>query len=386
MENKISQRVKLIGPSMIRVMGIKATEYDNVISLGIGEPDFHTPAEICAAAGADAAAGHTHYTPSAGYKDVVAPLIEQIKAFAGIDLDPSQVMLTHGGMGGLTAAFRALSDPGDEIIVPEPFFPSYEAQIAFAGAEMKQVRTTFDDNFTLRPEAVEAAITSRTKALVINSPNNPTGHVIPGKVLDQLAELAKAEDLIVISDEVYDRMVYTGKHESIYTRPGMAERTLVINSFSKAFAMTGWRLGYAYGPDWLIPQMLKVATFYTSCPSSVSQRAALAALKTDPAVFADQAAEFERRCRYAHKRLQAMPGVRCLEPTGSFYLFPDVSQLTDDTEQFALDLLEKEQVVVIPGGAFGPSGRGCIRLACTVNMTDLAEAMDRLERFIKAMA
>jgi aspartate/methionine/tyrosine aminotransferase len=242
-------------------------------------------------------------------------------------------------------------EPGKEALVPEPHFPSYKAQIAFAGGEMVYIPTSFEDGFILRPEAVEKVLTPKTKILIVNTPNNPTGSVIPGQVLDDLAEIAVEHDLLVLSDEVYDRLVFKGRHESIYTRPGMPERTVVVNSFSKTFAMTGWRLGYAYGPAWLIEEMLKVVTYQTSCASSVSQRAALAALRADQGQFEVMWREFRERCDLAFKRLKKMPGIRVHPTAGSFYVFPNITEITSDCERFALDLLAQEQVVVVPGEA-----------------------------------
>jgi len=384
MRKKLSNSVRQVGKSIIREMSDRASAYTNVISLGIGEPDFDTPEEICNAALQDALKGYTHYTPSRGYEDLVSALLDYIEASRGFRLAPEQLTVTHGGMGALTAVLRALLDPGDEVIVLEPHFPAYRAQIALAGGKIVPVPTRFEEGFVVDPRRVERAITPRTKALLINSPNNPTGTIIPGDVLDMLARLAIKNDLVVISDEVYDRLVFDGTHESIYTRPGMGERTVVVNSFSKAFSMTGWRIGYCYGPVWLIDEAVKVATFFTGCPSSVGQRGALAALRMEQGLFDEMAAEFGARCRLVYERLDAMPGVKVHPGRGSFYLFPNVAEITEDTTQFALDLLDEEQVVVIPGEAFGSSGRGCVRISCTVDQARLTEAMDRFERFVRS--
>ncbi len=382
MKDKIANCVREIVPSVIRQMSIKAAAYEDVISLGIGEPDFDTPVEICEAALMDAKAGHTHYTSSRGYPELLQKLSESIKARNGIELNESQLMITHGGMGGIAAFLRSVLESGQQVLVPEPHFPTYKAQICFTEAQMVYLPTRFEDNFVLQPDVVKNAITPQTKALILNSPNNPTGSVIPGDVLDELARIVIEHDLLILSDEVYDRMVYTQPHDSIFTRSGMAERTVVINSFSKAYAMTGWRMGYAYGPAWLIEEMLKVAAYHTSCPSSVGQRAALMALKTDASRFDAMAQEFGERCDLVFQRLQKMPDIEVNPTTGSFYIFPDISAINPDCEKFAFDLLDQEQVVVIPGSAFGPSGKGFVRLACTVDKDRLTEAMDRFERFV----
>ena len=382
-KNKISQSVQETPPSLIREMSQKAATYSNVISLGIGEPDFHTPEAVIRASMEDALRGHTHYTPSRGDEELIDALIAYIKAEKGIELEPNQLVVTHGGMGALIAALRAILDPEDEVLVFEPHFPSYRAQITLAGGRICYVSTRFEDGFVPDPSRVEKAITPRTKAMILNSPNNPTGAVIPPGVLDELANIAVERDLIVISDEVYDKLVFKGPHDAVFKRPGMEQRTIVINSFSKTFAMTGWRVGYCYGPNQLIDQVSKVATYFTSCPSSIGQRAALAALRMDKEIFVKMANEFEERCRLVYERLKAIPGIRVRPSSGSFYLFPSVESLTPDAMKFALELLDKEQVVVIPGEAFGPSGKGCMRISCTVDRTLLSEAMDRLERFVR---
>jgi len=383
MKDKIAKCVSSIQLSLIREMGLRAAAYDNVISLGIGEPDFDTPAEICQAALADALAGYTHYTPSQGDTELLEELSGFLNHSRGLEVPPSQIVITQGGMGGLSSSLRTLLEGDDELLLPEPHFPAHRANSAYVGGKIVYLPTSFEDGFVLRPETVEQALTPRSKVLLINSPNNPTGCVIPGQVLDELARLAVERDLVVISDEVYDRLVFKGRHESIYTRPGMDQRTVVINSFSKTFAMTGWRLGYAYGPAWLMKEMVKVVTNTTSCASSVSQRAALAALRADQNRFDDMAAEFKARCELAYERLKAMPGLQVNPPLGSFYIFPSIAELTADSQSFALDLLDQEQVVTVPGSAFGPSGEGCLRLACTVDQERLTEALDRIERFVR---
>ncbi|HDR14026.1 MAG TPA: pyridoxal phosphate-dependent aminotransferase [Desulfobacteraceae bacterium] len=383
MKEKVSKNVRRITPSRIREMSMRAARYREVISLGIGEPDFHTPPSICRSALADAEAGATHYTPTRGDNELVAALQEYMIRGRGIEMDQSGIIVTHGGMGGLTASLRTLLDPGEEAIIPEPCFPTYPAQIELANAFPVYVPTDFDDGFVIRPDRIAAAVTSKSRLMLINSPNNPTGAVLPGHVLDELARIAVEKDLIVVSDEVYDHLVYGGKHESIYTRPGMAERTIVVNSFSKTFAMTGWRIGFSFGPPWLIEEMMKVAMFFTSCPSSIGQRAALAALNTDRRVFAAMEEAFETRCRFAWERLRKMPGIRINPASGSFYLFPSIAAITVDDTSFAMDLVDEERVVVVPGSAFGPSGAGCIRISCTVDTPILSEALDRIENFIR---
>lgn len=383
MKHRIAGVVENIRASVIREMSLRADELDNVISLGIGEPDFHTDGRVCREALRDALAGATHYAPSQGDRELLEALAAAVNAQHGLGISAENIVVTLGGMGALTHYFRTILDPGEEVLVPEPHFPSYRPHIEWAGGRLVHVPTRFEDGFVVKPEAIAAAVTPRSKVLLLNSPNNPTGAVIPGDTLDAVAELVKERDLLVVTDEVYDRLVFDGRrHESIITRPGMFERTVVVNSFSKTFAMTGWRVGYAYGPRWIIEPMTKVVSHCTSCTPSVSQRAALAALRMDPAVVDDMARRFAARSELLYDGLSRLPGFRVNTPAGSFYMFPDVSQLTDDTYRFALDLLQEERVAVVPGFPFGPSGVGCIRLACTVSRQKIAEAVTRLERFV----
>ena len=381
MREKLSRLVGGHAPSLIREMFQRARAYPDVISLGIGDPDCDTPAPICRAALADALAGHTHYTQSQGDPELLTALAADLNRH-GQACAPADIIITFGGMGALAAAFRALLDDGDQVIIPEPFFPDYTSHVEFSGGVCVFSPTRIENGFAPEPAAIEAAITDRTKVLLINTPCNPTGAVIPGPVLDALAELAIRRDLVVISDEVYDRLTFGVEHQSIRARPGMAERTLVIGSFSKNFAMTGWRIGWALGPPWLISAVLNVTTHNTSCPNSVSQRAAIAALAQPQATWEAMRREFAARCRLVYERLAAMPGVTVAPPQGSFYLFPRIAQIGGDGLRFALELLDRQQVVVVPGEAFGPSGVGCVRLACTVGLEPLARAMDRIERFL----
>lgn len=370
--------------SVIRQMSMRAQAYDDAITLGIGEPDMHTPQYVCKAAYDDACAGYTHYAPSQGDPELLGTLATRLTQ-QGYPCGTDNLIITHGAMHGLYAAMRTLLETDDEVLIPEPHFPDYAPHVAFVGGRVVEVPTSFEQGFIPTAELVEAQLTPKTRVLLLNSPNNPTGAVIPGPVLDDLAKLAVERDLIVISDEVYDRILFTTPYESIYTRPGMAERTMVINSFSKAYAMTGWRVGYAMGPTWIMEQMVKVINYTAASVNIQGQRAALAALRGEQRPFDDMAAEFARRSAYVYDRLRAMPGIRVHKPAGSFYLFPSVENLEPDGERFALELLEKEHVVTVPGFTFGANCKGCIRLACTVDMLRLEVAMDRMERFTKRL-
>ncbi len=384
MKEKLSQTIKSIAPSVIGRPSYRYHEAQEVISLGIGEPDFTTPAAVCKAALTDAESGHTHYTSSQGDPELLEALAEYINDSYGLALNTSNILVTAGGMGGMIAFFQAVLDPGDEVLVPEPYFAPYLRNIEFAGGKMVPLPTKFEDKFRLNIDSIENAITPRTKVLLLNSPNNPTGMVLPSSTLDKLARLVRKNDLLILSDEVYNRFIFHGQpHKSIFTLPKMAERTVVIDSFSKTFAMTGWRLGWAFGPEWLITAMRIVAGYNTISASSVSQRAALAALRLDKDVVQNMIDVFGKRMELAYQHLQAMPGVKIHKPAGTFYLFPNIREITSDSRDFTTKLLKKEQVVVFPGAAFGASGEGCLRLACTVPEPKLEQAMQRLRRFIE---
>ena len=379
----ISKSVQSLGYSVIREMGGLAAQKEGLITLGIGEPDFNTPSIITQKAFEDAANGHTHYTPSQGDPELIEKLATTVSLTTDTMVMPSSILITHGGMGALTAALRTLLEQGDHVLLIEPHFPDYLAHIAFAGGIALKVSSRLEDNFVPRPEDIERAISPKTKVIILNSPNNPTGAVIPGDVLDSVAEIAIRHNLAVISDEVYDRIIYEPPFESIYTRPGMAERSLIIKSFSKSHAMTGWRIGYCYGPKFLIEQMLKVVNYSTACASSIGQRAAIAALDIDSSVIEQMVDRFAARVNLVCSRLDTMRGIRVSKPRGSFYVFVDISQITHQSRKFAIQLLKKKKVVVIPGYAFGDSGEGCIRIACTQKRSILEEAMNRIEAFIE---
>lgn len=385
--NHVAAAVKDLKPSKIREMSLLAAGRNDVISLGIGEPDFPTPKEVCLSALKDAIQGATHYAPSQGDPQLIEALRGYLQRRYGMEIPREGILITSGGMGALTAVFRTILNPGEEVLVPEPHFPEYLAHVTLAGGKLVQVPTRWEEGYMVDPKQIMDRVSSKTKAILLNSPNNPTGCVLTGEILDRIADIAKAGDLLVVSDEVYDRILYDGRvHESIVTRPGMPPRTIVIGSFSKSFAMTGWRLGYAFGPPELMEQVTKVVTYYTSCASSVSQRAGLAALCLQEDPVESMVREFEKRRDLVYDALAQVPGVRVVRPGGAFYIFPNIEAITGDTEHFARALLEEEGVVVIPGQPFGPSGEVCIRIAYTVDMDTLREAMNRMVRFIRRMS
>ena len=378
----ISKNIKNLNYSVIREMSGRARNLEGVINLGIGEPDFDTPPPIIDKAFEDARKGHTHYTHSQGDPELLEKLSGHILSEMGVHVPAAAILVTHGGMGSLTAAFRTLLEQKDEAILIEPHFPDYIAHITLAGGVIKKVPSFFEDKFIPRPELIEQAITNKTRILVLNYPNNPTGAVIPGDVLDRIAEIATRYNLIVLSDEVYDSFSFERPHESIYTRNSMDDRTLVIKSFSKTYAMTGWRIGYSFGPENIISQMIKVVNYSTSCASSIGQRAAIAAIDFGSPFIEKMKGRFKARIDLVCGRLEKMDNIKVIRPRGSFYVFVDISRFSYTSREFAIDLLKQQKVVVIPGYAFGGSCDGCIRIACTVSKVRLEEAMDRVETYI----
>ena len=384
MNTTISPYVTAQRFSVIRDMAARAAAYDNAIPLSIGEPDFHTPAFVCEAAMKDALRGHTHYAPSNGDPDLRAAVLEAERAKHGLPWEGKNLLITSGAMHGLLAVMRTLLSEGDEVLCPAPCFSDYAGHCGLAGGKLVQVPTRFENGFQPTLEEMEALLTEKTRVLLVNSPCNPSGIVLSSETLDMLAAFAVEHDLAVVSDEVYDSLCFIGPCESIATRPGMFERTVVLNSFSKAYAMTGWRVGYALGPEWVTSQMVKVLSYSVASTSTAGQRAALAALTGPQDEFIAIREAFRRRTALVYERLSAMPGVRCLPPAGTFYLFPHIDAAEGDSFAFALDVLDKAQLVTVPGFPFGPEQTvdGCIRIACTVDEARLSEAMDRLERYL----
>ncbi len=383
---KISNSVESLRYSVIREMGQLAQGMNDAIMLTIGEPDLDTPPSVVARAFSDALNGSTHYTPNQGDPDLIAALAQFMTHELGVDILPTSVLITTGAMGALLAAFRTLLDPDDEVIVIEPYYPDYVGHITLARGIIKPVKSTLENDFIPSPEDIEAAIGSKTKIILLNSPNNPTGAIIPKNVLSAIAEIAIKHDLLVISDEVYDHITYREKPSSIYAIAGMAERTVVINSFSKAYAMTGWRVGFAVGPESIIRQMVKVVTYSTACASSVGQRAALAALQLDSKWFDQLTGIFRERVELVCNRLDQIPGIRFVRPGGGFYVFFEIDLKGRSSRDFAIDLLKSKALAVVPGYAFGLSCDRFMRIACTVPIERLSQAMDRLESYMTSRA
>jgi len=379
----LASRVANLKPSGIRkFFDIVATMHD-VISLGIGEPDFTTPEPILQAGIRSLQAGHTHYTSNAGRFELRQALAEHLKRQYGVEYDPaSEIVITVGVSEALYLAMTALLNAGEEVIIPTPCFVAYQAEAILAGGVAVEVPTFAQDGFQLSPQAIEAAITPKTKAILIGYPNNPTGAVASRQTLEELAHLAEKYDLIVISDELYDQLVYEVQHVCFPSLPGMRERTLLLGGFSKNYAMTGWRIGYAAGPADLIKGLLRVHQYTIMSAPTTAQDAALEALQHGAPHVEEMRREYNRRRRLIVEGLNRL-GLTTIEPHGAFYAFPSVAISGMDDETFAQRLLEEERVAVVPGSAFGPGGEGYVRCSYATAYEKIEEALQRMERFIR---
>jgi aminotransferase len=387
MSSRLSERVLRVPPSGIRKYFDIAATMEDVISLGIGEPDFVTPPPILNAGIASLQRGHTAYTSNSGMIELREAVVEMLaQRYGGPAYSPDrQALITVGVSEAMFLAMQAILDPGDEVIVPQPCFVSYTASIILAGGTVVDVPTYAADNFFVSPEAIEAAITPRTKALLIGFPSNPTGAVMDAEGMLRIARIAEAHDLIVISDEIYDRLVYGGhEHIMFAALPGMAERTIHLGGMSKDYAMTGWRIGYALGPDDLLGAMRKIHQYLIMSAPTTGQEAALIAL-TDPAAeeyVQQMVASYDKRRRLIVDGLNAI-GLDCFEPRGAFYAFPSVRRTGLSEHEFCERLLVEEHVAVIPGSAFGAGGEGHIRCAYASSLENIEKALERMDRFMR---
>lgn len=383
LENMIKTNVRNMPPSGIRKYFDIVNEMDDVISLGVGEPDFVTPWNVTEAGIYSLEKGHTHYSSNAGFIELRREICKYLDRKYNLQYSPdNQVIVTVGGSEGIDIALRALVGPGDEVIVPEPSFVAYKGCTAFTGATAKVLNLRAEDEFKLTPKLLEEAITPRTKVVIIPFPNNPTGAVMSKDELADIVEVLKDKDIIVISDEIYSELVYGGPHVSIASFPEMKDKTLVINGFSKAFAMTGWRLGYVCGHPTLIEAMKKIHQYAIMCSPTTSQYAAIEALKNSDDDVEAMVKEYNRRRRVMVDEFRKM-GLSCFEPLGAFYVFPCVKSTGLNSDQFCEELLRSEKVLVIPGNAFGECGDGFIRACYASSMENIREAMSRIARFVK---
>ena len=383
-DRALAERVRAVPPSGIRrFFDILATMHD-VISLGVGEPDFDTPERIVAAGVRSLHAGRTHYTSNYGTIQLREALAAHLERRYGVAYDPArELLITVGASEAVDLALRATCDPGDEVILHEPSYVAYVPAVVFAGGTVVHVPTRLDDDFALDPAAVEAAITPRTKALFLGYPCNPTGAVLPDEVQDELAAIAERHDLLVYSDEIYDRLAYgTYRHRAFSSLPGMKDRTILMGGFSKAYAMTGWRVGWLAAPAAILEGIVKVHQYGIMSAPTTAQDAALEALVGGEADVLRMLAEYDRRRRLVVDGFNAI-GLRTFEPRGAFYAFPEVTTATGlSSEDFAQALLQEERVAVIPGSAFGPSGEGHVRACYATSYEQLEDALGRIGRFV----
>lgn len=379
----ISDRVAGLKPSGIRkFFDIVATMQD-VISLGIGEPDFTTPEPILQAGIRSLQAGDTHYTSNAGLFDLRQAISDHFRHRYGVTYDPvSEIVITVGVSEALYLAMTALLNPGEEVIIPTPCFVSYQAEVILAGGVPVEIPTSSEYGFLPRPEALEAAITPRTKAILIGYPNNPTGAVATRQALLEIARLAERQDLIVVSDELYDQLVYEVSHVCFSSLPGMWARTILLGGFSKNYAMTGWRIGFAAAPAKMLKGLLRVHQYTIMSAPTMAQVAALEALKNGHQQVEEMRMEYDRRRRLIVPGLNQL-GLPTFEPHGAFYAFPEISVTGMEDETFARQLLDEERVAVVPGSAFGPGGEGFVRCSYATSYEKLEIALERIGRFMR---
>lgn len=383
MRNPLSDKITTIKPSGIRKFFDLVSEMKDAISLGVGEPDFDTPWRIREEGIYTLEKGKTYYTSNSGLMDLRIEISRYLERRFGLNYDAEkEIIVTVGGSEGIDLAFRAMLNPGDEVIIPEPCYVSYVPCVTLADGVPVTVNLKEENDFKLTKEQLLSAITPRTKILVLAFPNNPTGAVMTKEELEEIAEVVKEKDIFVVSDEIYAELSYGNtRHCSIASIDGMKERTIVINGFSKAHAMTGWRLGYACGPEVIIKQMLKIHQFAIMCAPTNSQYAAVEALRECDDAVEEMRNEYDRRRRFMLNKLRGM-GLKVFEPYGAFYIFPNIAEFGLTSDEFATRFLTEEKVAVVPGTAFGDCGEGFLRMSYASSLSNLKTAMERLEKFI----
>ena len=382
MREKLSQKVLNLKSSGIRAFFDMANEIPDVISLGVGEPDFDTPWHIREAGIQALQSGKTFYTSNAGLQELRAAISSYTKRKTGLTYNPeNQIIVTVGGSEAIDLALRALLNAGDEVIYLEPGFVSYYPCIKLADGVPVPIRLTEENRFRLKPEQLEAAVTPKSKVLILSYPNNPTGAVMEKEDLEALLPVIQKHDLIVISDEIYGELTYGVKHCSIAGLPSMEQRTIIINGFSKSFAMTGWRLGYALGNHEIIEQMVKIHQFAVMCAPTISQYAAIEAMEQGDGDIEAMRESYDQRRKFLYHELQRL-GLPCFEPQGAFYMFPNIREFGLSSGEFALKLLKEEKVAVVPGDSFGECGEGFVRISYAASLQNLKEAVNRIFRFL----
>ena len=385
MRNPLSDKIVSIEPSGIRKFFDIVNEMKDAISLGVGEPDFDTPWHIREEGIYSLERGRTFYTSNAGLKELKEEIAAYLDRRFDLPYDPGhEIVVTIGGSEAIDAAFRAMLNPGDEVLLPQPSYVSYEPCIILADGVPVPIALREEDGFKLTKELLLGAITDKTKILVMPFPNNPTGAIMTKEDLEEIVDVIIEKDLFVISDEIYSELTYGSNHVSIASFPGMKERTIVINGFSKSYAMTGWRLGYACGPRVIMDQILKIHQYAIMCAPTTSQYAAVSALKKGDADVERMRTVYNQRRNYLMRRFDKM-GLQCFEPFGAFYVFPSIKEFGLTSEEFATRLLQQEKVAVVPGIAFGTSGEGYVRISYAYSIEDLKEALERVEHFINRL-
>ena len=385
MRNPLADKVVEIKPSGIRKFFDIVSEMKDAISLGVGEPDFDTPWHIRDEGIYSLEKGRTFYTSNAGLKELKVEICNYMKRKQNIDYNfKNEVIVTVGGSEAIDIALRAMINPGEEVIIPQPCYVSYEPCTVLAGGVPVIIDLKAENEFRLTAEELEAAITEKTKCLILAFPNNPTGAIMTKEDLEKIAKVIIEKDIIVISDEIYAELTYDREHVSIATLPGMRERTILINGFSKAYAMTGWRLGYACGPANIIEQMTKIHQFAIMCAPTTSQYAAVEALKNGDEDVKEMREAYNQRRRYLVNAFREM-GLECFEPFGAFYVFPCIKEFGMTSDEFATRFLEEEKVAAVPGTAFGNSGEGFLRISYAYSLDNLKIAMERVKRFVEKL-
>lgn len=385
MRNPLSDKIVTIKPSGIRKFFDIVSEMDDAISLGVGEPDFDTPWHIRDEGIYSLEKGRTFYTSNAGLKELKIEICRYLNRRLGLEYDyRNQVIVTVGGSEAIDIALRAMINPGDEVLIPQPSYVSYEPCAVLADAVPVIINLKAENEFRLTAQELRDAITDKTKVLILPFPNNPTGAIMERRDLEEIAEVIREKDLFVISDEIYSELTYKEEHVSIAQIPGMQERTILINGFSKAYAMTGWRLGYACGPEEIITQMIKIHQFAIMCAPTTSQYAAVEALKNGDGDVKEMRDEYNQRRRYLMHAFKEM-GLPCFEPYGAFYVFPCIAEFGMTSDEFATRFLHEEKVAVVPGTAFGDCGEGFIRISYAYSLEKLKVAIGRLARFVEKL-
>lgn len=385
MKKFLSDKIQTIKPSGIRKFFDIVSEMKDAISLGVGEPDFETPWHIRDEGIYALEKGRTFYTSNAGLKDLRAEIGNYLSRTQGINYDPqSEILVTVGGSEAIDIGLRAIINAGDEVIIPQPSYVSYEPCAVLAGATPVIINLKAENEFRLTAEELEEAITDKTKILILPYPNNPTGAIMGREDLEKIAKVVIEKDILVMSDEIYSALTYKGEHVSIAGIEGMKERTILINGFSKAYAMTGWRLGYACGPKEIIKQMTKIHQFAIMCAPTVSQYAAVEALKHGDEDVKKMRQAYNQRRRFLMNAFREM-NLKCFEPYGAFYVFPCIKEFGMTSEEFATRFLEEEHVAAVPGTAFGESGEGFLRISYAYSLPTLKTAMERLNHFVNRL-